>query len=61
VIKYLGLGGRAAGLPSVSLKTSVAHMLLREALTTKQLRVEIWVPEAGQGKKSVKFRLDKEV
>ena len=61
MIKYLGSGGRAAGLPSVSLKTSVAHVLLREALTTKQLRVEIWVPEAGQGKKSVKFRLDKEV
>jgi len=61
VIKYLGSGGRLAGLPSVSLKTSVAHMLLREALTSKQLRVEIWVPEAGQGKKSVKFRLDKEV
>jgi DNA mismatch repair protein MSH2 len=61
VIKYLGLGGRSAGLPSVSLKTSVAHILLREALTSKQLRVEIWVPEAGQGKKSVKFRLDKEV
>jgi len=61
VIKYLGSGGRAAGLPSVSLKTSVAHVLLREALTTKQLRVEIWVPEAGQGKKAAKFRLDKEV
>ena len=38
--------------------TSIAHILLREALTTKQ-RVEIWVPEAGQGKKSLKFRLDK--
>lgn len=36
-------------------------MLLREALTTKQLRVEIWVPEAGQGKKCAKFKLDKEV
>ena len=36
-------------------------MLLRDALTIKQLRVEIWVPEAGQGKKAVKFRLDKEV
>ncbi|PPR07413.1 LOW QUALITY PROTEIN: hypothetical protein CVT26_013729 [Gymnopilus dilepis] len=60
VIKYLGTGGRSAGLPSVTLKTSVAHMLLRDALTIKQLRVEIWVPEAGQGKKAVKFRLDKE-
>lgn len=61
VIKYLGAGGRATGLPSVALKTTVAQMLLREALTTKQLRVEIWVPEAGQGKKCAKFKLDKEV
>ncbi|KAM6492493.1 DNA mismatch repair protein [Amanita muscaria] len=57
VIKYLG--GRA-GLPSVSMKTTVAQMLLRDALTAKQLRVEIWVPEPGQGKKCSKFRLDKE-
>ncbi|KAG6876663.1 hypothetical protein C0993_001408 [Termitomyces sp. T159_Od127] len=49
VIKYLGAGGRAAGLPTVSLKVTVAQMLLREALTVKQLRVEIWVPEPGQG------------
>lgn len=61
VIKYLGVGGRAAGLPSVILKTTVAHTLLRDALTAKQLRVEIWVPEAGQGKKCARFKLDKEV
>ncbi|KAJ6454605.1 muts domain V-domain-containing protein [Mycena sanguinolenta] len=60
VIKYLGGGGRAAGLPCVSLKASVAQTLLRDALTSKQLRVEIWVPESGQGKKCTKFRLDKE-
>ncbi|KAK7471034.1 MSH2 protein [Stygiomarasmius scandens] len=60
VIKYLGAGGRAAGLPSVSLKTTVAQTLLREALTSKQLRVEIWVPEGGQGRKVTKFKLDKE-
>lgn len=58
VIKYLGSGGK---LPSVALKVSVAQTLLRDALTTKQLRVEIWVPEPGQGKKQTKFRLDKEV
>ncbi|CAA7268499.1 unnamed protein product [Cyclocybe aegerita] len=58
VVKYLGAGARL--LPSVALKTSVAHSLLRDALTSKQLRVEIWVPEAGQGKKCPKFRLDKE-
>ncbi|KAJ7221858.1 DNA mismatch repair protein [Mycena haematopus] len=60
VIKYLGAGGRAAGLPCVSLKATVAQTLLRDALTSKQLRVEIWVPESGQGKKCTKFRLDKE-
>ncbi|KAF7323675.1 DNA mismatch repair protein 2 [Mycena kentingensis (nom. inval.)] len=60
VIKYLGRGGKGAGLPCVSLKTSVALSLLRDALTSKQLRVEIWVPAAGQGKKCVKFELDKE-
>ncbi|KAF9459138.1 DNA mismatch repair protein [Collybia nuda] len=60
VIKYLGAGGRASGLPTVFLKVSLAQVLLREALTVKQLRVEIWVPEPGQGKKFAKFRLDKE-
>ncbi|KAJ3856348.1 muts domain V-domain-containing protein [Lentinula lateritia] len=60
VIKYLGAGGRAAGLPSVTMKTTVAQMLLREALTIKQLKVEIWVPESGQGKRVTRFVLDKE-
>ena len=60
VIKYLGAGGRIAGLPSVSLKTSVAHVLLRDALTSKQLRIEIWEQEPGQ-KKAAKFQLAKEV
>lgn len=60
VIKYLGAGGRATGLPSVNLRDSVAKTFLRDALTTKQLKVEIWVPE-GTGKKVTKFRLDKEV
>ncbi|KAK0457398.1 muts domain V-domain-containing protein [Desarmillaria tabescens] len=59
VIKYLGAGGRTVGLPYVSLKVSIAQMLLREALTTKQLRVEIWEPES-QGKKCSKYRLEKE-
>ncbi|KAF7291906.1 DNA mismatch repair protein 2 [Mycena indigotica] len=59
VIKYLGRGGKGVGLPCVSLKATVALTTLREALTSKQLRVEIWTPESGQ-KKLVKFRLDKE-
>ncbi|KAI9065630.1 DNA mismatch repair protein [Trametes sanguinea] len=57
VIKYLG--GRH-GLPSVTLSESLAKSFLRDALTSKQLKVEIWVPEAGQGKKATKFVLDKE-
>jgi hypothetical protein len=61
VIKYLGTGGKAAGLPSVTLSESVAMAFLRDALTSKQLKVEIWKPEAGQGKKSSKFVLEKEV
>jgi DNA mismatch repair protein MSH2 len=43
------------------LKTSVAQSTLREALTTKQLKIEIWVQEVGAGKKSAQFKLDKEV
>lgn len=60
VIKYLGPGGKS-GLPSVTLTESTAKSFLRDALTSKQLKVEIWVPEPGQGKKATKFRLDKEV
>ncbi|KAI5890640.1 DNA mismatch repair protein [Schizophyllum commune H4-8] len=60
VIKYLGHGGRATGLPTVHLKTTVAQSLLRDALTVKQLKVEIYVPESGQGKRATKFHLDKE-
>jgi DNA mismatch repair protein MSH2 len=61
VIKYLGSGGKSAGLPSVVLRESQAKTFLRDVLTAKQLRVEIWVPAPGQGKKCVKFLLDKEV
>jgi hypothetical protein len=61
VIKYLGAGGKSAGLPSVTLTESVAMTFLRDALTSKQLRVEIWKPENGQGRKASKFVLDKEV
>jgi DNA mismatch repair protein MSH2 len=43
------------------LRESQAKTFLRDVLTTKQLRVEIWVPAPGQGKKCVKFLLDKEV
>lgn len=60
VLKYLGAGGKTAGLPSVTLRPTVATSFLREALTSRQLKVEIWIPEAGHGKKVSKFKLDKE-
>ncbi|KAG6332316.1 hypothetical protein ID866_6775 [Astraeus odoratus] len=60
VLKYLGAGGKAGGLPSVTLSHTLGHQFLREALTAKQLRVEIWVPAPGQGKKAAKFVLQKE-
>jgi DNA mismatch repair protein MSH2 len=61
VLKYIGAGGRAAGLPSARLSEAQAKAFLRDALTGKQLRVEIWIPEKGQSKKPSKFVLDKEV
>lgn len=43
------------------LKISAAKTLLRDVLTSKQLRVEIWAQAPGQqGKKGAKFELDKE-
>lgn len=60
VLKYLGPGGRG-GLASVTLSANSAKTFLRDALTARQLKVEIFVPEAGQGKRATKFKLDKEV
>jgi DNA mismatch repair protein MSH2 len=59
VIKYLGTGARR--LESVTMKVSIAQTLLREALTSKQLRVEIYEPDGGHGRKSPNFKLAKEV
>ncbi|KAI0032586.1 DNA mismatch repair protein [Vararia minispora EC-137] len=58
VLKYLG--NKSSGLPSVTLRPSLATSFLRDALTSKQLRVEVWAPESGSGKKVSKFVLDKE-
>lgn len=60
VLKQLGSAGKG-GLPSVTLSVNAAKTFLRDALTAKQLKVEIWAPEPGQGKKATKFRLEKEV
>ena len=60
VIKNLGAKNNT--LPSVSMNQMQATGFLRDALTSKQLRVEIWVQESS-GKKNVKgqFKLEKEV
>lgn len=56
------MGRKDALLPYVTLSIVVAKNFLREALTAKQLRVEIWAPEGGGGgKKNVKFVLTKKV
>ncbi|GAA6030957.1 hypothetical protein JCM8097_008956 [Rhodosporidiobolus ruineniae] len=63
VIKQLGAPSEQHphGLPSVTLSHAVAQAFLRDALTTKQLRVEIWEAEngAGGGKGTIKWRLGK--
>lgn len=39
-----------------------AKSFLREALTARQLRIQIWVPEAGAPKKNTnKWKMDKQV
>lgn len=58
VIKYLGAGGSKGGLASITMNPTVAKAFLREALTTKQMRVEIWV---GGGKRTNNWVIDKQV
>jgi DNA mismatch repair protein MSH2 len=58
VLKYLGSKSSSKavsssssprGLPSVTISMTLAKAFLRDCLTAKQMRVEIWVPEAGAG------------
>jgi hypothetical protein len=58
VIKQLGKKG--ATLSSVTLSLTLAKEFLREALTIKQLRIEIWTPEGGK-KTASKYNLTKQV
>ncbi|KIJ24074.1 hypothetical protein M422DRAFT_39300 [Sphaerobolus stellatus SS14] len=65
VLKWFGRGYRSGnqkeGLPSCTMRTEQAKSFLREALTARQLRVQIWVPEAGSSKKNPsKWKLDKQ-
>lgn len=54
VLKYIGgAKSKEGGLPSVSVSMTLAKAFLRECLTAKQMRVEIWEPETGHtGKKN---------
>jgi len=68
VLKYLGnkrfkpaAGGQdVVGLPSVTLKNIAAINLMRDALTGRQMKVEIWEAEGGK-KSAAKFNLTREV
>ncbi|PWN51340.1 putative DNA mismatch repair protein MSH2 [Violaceomyces palustris] len=46
-LKYLG-GGKDKGLPSITLSVAAAKNFLREALTARQMRVEIWSNAGGK-------------
>jgi DNA mismatch repair protein MSH2 len=72
VIKYLGSAPAhppkpnsaitAKGLPSVTISMALTKAFLREALTTKQMRVEIYEPIEGQGgrKNNTAWKISKE-
>ncbi|EPQ31019.1 uncharacterized protein PFL1_01208 [Pseudozyma flocculosa PF-1] len=57
-LKYLGGGGKDKGLPSITLSTSAAKNFLRDALTARQMRVEIW--SNGGGKRNNQWTLAKQ-
>ncbi|GAA5883128.1 hypothetical protein JCM16303_006105 [Sporobolomyces ruberrimus] len=63
VLKYFGKPSPSTseplGLPSVNLSHAVATSFLRDALTTKQLRIEIYSQEKGGGS-TYKWKLTKE-
>lgn len=65
VLKYLGSGrgpssSTSRGLPSVTVSMTLAKAFLRDCLTAKQMRVEIYEPEDGaRGKNNAKWQLSK--
>lgn len=58
-LKYLGSGGKDKGLPSVTLSLAAAKNFLREALTARQMRVEIL--SNGGGKRNNQWTVVKQV
>lgn len=68
VLKYLGSRSKAAagssanarGLPSVTISMTLAKAFLRDCLTSKQMRVEIYEPEGGaRAKNNARWQLAK--
>ena len=60
VLKYLGKKSDQGGLPSCTLSVSAAKSFLRDALTAKQLRIEIWAPNEGTGRRSGAWQISKQ-
>ena len=54
------LGKKSNPIQSVTLSLNLAKEFLRDALTAKQLRIEIWVPEGGK-KSATRFVLSRQV
>lgn len=60
VLKQLGAKGNKKGLSSCTLSRAVAIHFLREALTSRQLRIEIYAPSSSSSAKtSAAWVLDK--
>ena len=61
VLKFLGKRTPEEGLASCTLTIPTAKGFLRDALTSKQLRVEIWAPKPGEsGRRSGAWQLSKQ-
>lgn len=60
VLKHLGKKGNDGGLPSCTLSVPAAKSFLRDALTAKQLRIEIWSPVDGSGRRSGSWQISKQ-
>ncbi|WFD43594.1 MSH2 protein [Malassezia psittaci] len=60
VLKYLGRKGTEGGLPSCTLSASAAKSFLRDALTSKQLRVEIWAQLDSSGRRINTWQIAKQ-
>jgi DNA mismatch repair protein MSH2 len=52
VVKYLGSSSSNRGLPSVTISSALTKMFLRDCLTSKQMRVEIYEAEEHSGRRN---------